>query len=338
MEANVKHKTMKAAIKAVATYLPEHIIYNHQIEERIHNNTIMKGNNMLERLFGSKTRRFASEEMQVSDLACAAAKKIIHANTDATIDLLIFAAASSDLIEPATANIVQHKLGLACPVMDVKNACNSFVSAIHVGSAFIESGIYNNVLIACGEKLSEVINYSPMSDAHLNRCISAFTLGDAGAAMLLGKSDRGKIVYQNFNSFGAHWDLCTVMGGGSLAYRNFDKYYFECDSKALRSIFQEKTGEVIFNALRETGWNINEIACIIPHQISSGTTSIVSKGLALPEDRFINIFSKYGNVAAATIPLALHEAITGGRLKTGEKLMLLGMAAGISLSVQLIEW
>lgn len=339
MEYNVKRKTMKVAIKAVAAHLPENIIYNHQVEERInYNSSVIKRNNILEKLFGSKTRRFAADEIQVSDLACEAAKKILQKHTDTPIDLLIFAAASSDLIEPATANIVQYKLGLTCPVMDVKNACNSFVSAIHVASAFIEAGIYNNVLIACGEKLSEVINYNPRNEEDLNKCISGFSLGDAGAAMLLGRSDKSRIVYQHFNSFGEYWDMCTVKGGGSLAYRNFDKYYFECDSKELKNIFQKKTRKVILAALEKVGWSIEEIDCVIPHQISASTISIVSKGLSLPEEKFINIFSKYGNVAAATIPIALHEAIAEGRLNRGDKLMLLGMAAGVSLSVQLIEW
>lgn len=327
------------AIRSVAAYLPENIVHNHQIEEKIsYNNALIKKTNILERLFGSRTRRFAATHTQVSDLACAAANRILSENPGTPIDLLIFAAASSDLIEPATANIIQAKLGLRCPVMDIKNACNSFMSAMHVATAFIDSGVYNHVLIVCGEKLSEVINYDPVDDEHLNRCLSGYSLGDAGAAMLLGKSERRRIIYQHFASLGEHWDLCTVKGGGSMAYREYDKYFFECDSKKLKDIFQNKTGAFIFDALQKVNWDINDISCIIPHQITSGTVSTVSRGLSLPESRFVNIFSKYGNIAAATIPVALHEAMTEGRLKTGDKLMLLGMAAGVSFSIQLIEW
>lgn len=222
--------------------------------------------------------------------------------------------------------------------MDVKNACNSFVSGIQVASAFIEAGIYNHVLIVCGEKLSEVINYTPKDSAHLKRCISGYTLGDAGAAMLIGKNDGSKISYQKFKSWGEHWQLCTVKGGGSLAYRDFDSYYFESDSGELLKIFEQEGPKFVHECLTEAGWKPEDLNCVVSHQISSATSSQIAKNIGIPESLFINTFSNYGNTAAATIPLALNDAIIEGKLKKGNKLMLLGLAAGISLSVQLIEW
>ncbi len=276
--------------------------------------------------------------MQVSDIASEAAKKIIAANKDTIIDLLIFAAASSDLIEPATANIIQAKLGLTCPVMDIKNACNSFVSAIQVASAFIESDMYSNVLIVCGEKLGEVINYTPHNSDHLKRCISGYTLGDAGAAMLIGKTGGSEIVYQKFKSWGEYWQLCTVEGGGSLAYRDDDKYYFQSDSRALQKIFETEGPAFVGECLNEAGWKREDIDCVVCHQISSGTTRQIAGYIGISEGRFVNTFAKYGNTAAATIPLALNEAMMEGTLRKGDKLMLLGLAAGVSLSVQLVKW
>ncbi len=328
----------KTTIKSVAVYLPEAVVYNHQIEKKISIDGTNVERSLLEKLFGSKTRRFAGTEMQVSDLACKAAKKIVQ-KQDVPIDLLIFAAASSDLIEPATANIVQAKLGLNCPVMDIKNACNSFVSAIHVASAFIESGVYHNVLIVCGEKLSEVINYNPRSNQHLMRCLAGYSLGDAGAAMLIGRNGSGgKIVYQKFNSWGEYWNLCTIEGGGSLAYRDYDKYFFECDTRHLRTAFFDKMALFVAQCLAEANWEIPQIDCVVSHQISKSTTVQMATYLKIPTDKFVTTFSRYGNTAAATIPLALHEAIAERKLKKGDKVMLLGLAAGISLSVQLIEW
>ncbi len=327
----------KATIKSVAVYLPEGVVYNHQVEKRINIGGTMIEHRILERLFGSKTRRFAETEMQVSDLACKAAKKIVQ-KQNVPIDLLIFAAASSDLIEPATANIVQAKLDLNCPVMDIKNACNSFVSAIQVASAFVESRVYQNVLIVCGEKLSEVINYNPKNNQHLMKCLAGYSLGDAGAAMLIGNDSGSKIVYQKFNSWGEYWNLCTIEGGGSLAYRDYDKYFFECDAKHLRSVFFDKIALFVAQCLAEANWDIPQIDCVVSHQVSENTTAQMAAYLKIPADKFITTFSKYGNTAAATIPLALNEAIVEKKLKKGDKVMLLGLAAGISLSVQLIEW
>ncbi len=133
----------KAAIKDIAIYLPPAIVSNEEIEGKIRLDGKMMEAGFLGKLLGCHTRHFAADNTQVSDLATEAGKKIIGIHKETAIDLLIFAAASSDLTEPATANIIQHKLGLTCPVMDIKNACNSFVSAIHVASAYIEAGIYD---------------------------------------------------------------------------------------------------------------------------------------------------------------------------------------------------
>jgi acyl-CoA:acyl-CoA alkyltransferase len=327
----------KASIKYVSTYLPENVVFNQQIEDKITLNGKGINYGLLEKLFGSKTRRVASDGTQVSDLASEAGRLVISANKDVVIDLLIFAAASSDLIEPATANIIQAKLGLTCPVMDIKNACNSFVSAIQVSSAFIESRMYENILIVCGEKLGEVINYSPLNSEDFKRHISGYSLGDAGAAMLIG-SGGSDIIFQRFRTWGEHWRLCTVEGGGSMAYRDDSKYYFQSDSARLKEIFQGQAPEFLNTCLCEAGWKRGDIDCVVSHQISSTTTDQIARCIGIPASKFVNTFAKYGNTAAATIPLALHEAIEMGKLKKGDRLMLLGLGAGVSLSVQLVEW
>jgi 3-oxoacyl-(acyl-carrier-protein) synthase III len=333
-----KCEAMKtASIKYVSAYLPENVVFNQQIEDKISLNGKGINHGLLEKLFGSYTRRVASDGTQVSDLASEAGRVVISANKDVVIDLLIFAAASSDLIEPATANIVQAKLGLTCPVMDIKNACNSFVSAIQVSSAFIESGMYENILIVCGEKLGEVINYSPLNNEDFKRYISGYSLGDAGAAMLVGTGG-SDIIYQKFRTWGEHWRLCTVEGGGSMAYRDDSKYYFQSDSGRLKTIFRDQAPEFLNECLNEAGWKRGDIDCVVSHQISSTTTDQIAGCIGIPASKFVNTFAKYGNTAAATIPLALNEAIEIGKLKKGDRLVLLGLGAGVSLSVQLVEW
>jgi acyl-CoA:acyl-CoA alkyltransferase len=338
MAAESKSVTTKVGIKALAVHLPEHVVHNHEIIKRINYHNPAIHNGALERLLGVKTRHFAGHEIQASDLACEAAKKILQNNKGLKVDLLIFAAASSDLIEPATANIVQTKLGLTCPVLDIKNACSSFVSAMHVASAFIDSGVYENVLIVNGEKLSEVINFNPRNDDHLLRCLAGYGLGDAGAAMLLGRHGSARIVYQKFNTWGEHWNLCTVEGGGSMAFRDPEKYFFESDSRELRNVFISKIPDFVTECFNEAGWKLEEIDCLITHQVSSSTITEIATGLGIPLEKCINTFNRYGNTAAATIPIALHEAVTDSRIKTGHKVCILGLAAGVSLSVQLIEW
>lgn len=338
MGAKGKNLGNKAAIKAIAVEVPSNLIKTSEVVSRIYYQNPVVQNGSLERYLGNGTRFYADEATQVSDLASEAARRILNQNPGLQIDLLIFAAASSDLIEPATANIIQTKLGVVCPVMDIKNACNSFTSAMQVASAFIENGVYQNVLIVNGEKLSEVINFNPKSDQQLDRSLAAYGLGDAGAAMLMGRSEDRQIVYQKFCSWGEHWDVCTVEGGGSRAFRKPEKYYFESDSRALRKVFLQKIPSFIYESLKEANWEANTIDCLISHQVSATTTTDIAACLGIPFDRCINTFSKYGNTAAATIPLALHEALESGRIQKGNRVCIMGLAAGVSLSVQLIEW
>jgi acyl-CoA:acyl-CoA alkyltransferase len=328
---------MKVFIRALDVYLPEQVISNQDIESMIHFNGSRIESGLIGKVFGIHTRRFAGDNIQVSDLACIAAKKILKKQHH-QIDLLIFAAASSDLTEPATANIVQTKLGLSCPVMDIKNACNSVVSAIHVASAYIKAGIYRNILIVSGEKLSMVINFKPRDAIHLCQCFSGYSLGDAGAALIVGAENGSEIVYQRFGSWGQYWSLCTVEGGGSMYFRSPEKYYFEGKTREMKDVFLEKGISFINDCFAEAGWTKDEVDCVITHQVAGSIPALIAKGIEMPLEKFTNPFHKFGNTAATSIPLALNDAIEENRIRKGDKVMVLGLAAGISISVQFIIW
>lgn len=337
MEQSAQNKNLKAGIAALAVCLPENIVSNATVEAGITGYCGPLPSGILERLFGIQSRRYAAAGVQVSDMAADAARQVLE-SYPCKVDLLIFAAASSDLIEPATANIVQSKLGLQCAVMDIKNACNSAVSAIQTASAFIESGMYQHVLVVVGEKLSEVINFAPANDKQLSRSLAAYSLGDAGAAVLLSANAPKKIVYQSFMSYGAHWSLCTVEGGGSMAIHDPGKYYFEGDPAALRKAFGLYVSDFVEQSFEQSGWARESIDWVITHQVSAGMPLMLAQGLGMAPEKFVNTFRQYGNTAAASIPLALYEAGQSGKLREGDRVMLLGLAAGISMSVQMIQW
>ena len=152
---------MRPQISHINSYLPSSVVGNAEIENQVNSRGVILPPNSIERLFGIKERRYASDGQQTSDLAAIAAMPIVEAIGRENIDCLIFGSACSDLLEPATANIVQQKLGLQCPVFDIKNACNSFVNAIQVASAFVESGVYKRVLVVNGEILHHAIQLHP---------------------------------------------------------------------------------------------------------------------------------------------------------------------------------
>src|SRR5688572_30365673 len=148
---------IRARISAVNSYVPQNRVCNSALLRYVTASFPLPNPEILKRMCGIRTRHFAAADEQVSDMAVSAAQCIVKSVGADQIDLLLFASACSDLIEPATSNIVQHKLGLRCPAMDIKNACNSFVSAIQIAAALIENGTYRRVLIVNGEKLSDAM-------------------------------------------------------------------------------------------------------------------------------------------------------------------------------------
>lgn len=325
----------KTKITALSTYLPERVVHNREIEDRIH----FLAPGTLHRLFGSETRRFAAKEQQVSDLACLAARPIVEQIGAGNIGYLIFASACADLIEPATGNIVQHKLRLRCPVMDVKNACNSFTSGIMVASSLILAGICDNILVVNGEKLSDAIRFDFLDEGQLLRHLAAFSLGDAGAAALVSATDDDSgLYYQKFLTRGEHWELCTIKGGGSLHPHEADKNYFEGQTAALKGVLSDTARSFLQQCMIESGWKINDIQHFITHQVSVGTTRLIAKLADAQMDTVEEIFHIYGNTAAASIPLAMHERMKRGEVQKGDKVAWVGLAAGVSVSVQLMIW
>lgn len=329
---------VRARIAAVGAYFPSRVVDNEELLSTLTASFRLPGPDVLQRIFGIRTRHVAEPDEQVSDLAAAAARPMVDAVGRNDIDLLLFAAACADLIEPATANIVQQKLGLRCPALDIKNACNSFVSAMQVAAAFIEAGTYRRVLIASGEKLSDALRRQFDDEQQFQESLAALTLGDAGAAMLLepcDQPDRG-IIFQRFASFGAHWKLCTIQGGGSLHPRDMDAYYFRGQTAALRSVIENEATAMWQACQPELGWSADEIAWVFTHQVSDGTRRAVIDLIGVPPERCVDLFPARGNIAAAAIPACM--AAVHDRLRPGDKLLLVGLAAGIALSYQAVVW
>jgi acyl-CoA:acyl-CoA alkyltransferase len=203
----------------------------------------------------------------------------------------------------------------------------------------IQSGQYQNVLIVNGEKLQDAIKFEIANPDDLRKHLAAYTLGDAGAAVLLKPSpDESGIVYQKFKTSGQFWDLCTVPGGGSMHPHTHDFNYFEGKTGEMQSIFLSEFGDLFTDCFRDTGWHVSDIKHFFMHQVSLDTFDAVAKHCQLPRERFIHSFTKYGNIAAATIPVNLHEAVEAGHVQKGDKLMFIGLGAGISIGLQLVIW
>jgi 3-oxoacyl-(acyl-carrier-protein) synthase III len=336
---------ISARIAAVGRYLPVDTVSSAEVEHRVSHRS---GNvhlpiGTLELLTGVASRHYARDDEASSDLAVQAARRAIEAAAvdPGEIDLLIFAAASHDVAEPATANIVQAKLGCgAASVLDVKNACNSFLNALDIAAAYVESGRFRCVLIASGEKLSPTICWELDDRRALRTRLPALTLGDgAGSCVVVGGQSTGsRILKGGFTSDGSAWRASTVLSGGTLMWGDVTHRFFECNSAQLERLACEHLPPLVTQVLSQVGWSLNDLDLIVPHQVSLGVIERICSAVGIDSDRCVVTLRDFGNMAAASIPVALSVANDDGRLSRGMRVLLVGGAAGFSGAVVPLIW
>ena len=326
---------------------------------------------MVSRLTGVQQVHVLPDDWNASDLAVAASLTLLAAQglEVADVDLLIFASASQDMVEPATSHIVAAKLGVRAPVMDVKNACNSVLNALEVAEALVATGRYATVLVACGEAPSRAVRWDVPDRATYLLSAPGYTMSDAGAAVLVQRapghgegsgptdgcpaeaadrlgpahgtcacSDRPRgILASAFGAESSHWDVGMLPGGGTAFPRDLDRTYFEIDGSRLRDAFLALGPGVILDALVRAGLTWDDVALVAVHQVAVAYLADVHEALGLPEDRTIVTVAEHGNVASATLPLQLVTALESGRVGPGDVVLLVGLAGGISIGAMAVR-
>jgi 3-oxoacyl-[acyl-carrier-protein] synthase-3 len=332
----------RARLVGAAVHLPGARVANAVLERRVaaQSDGFVPPGDLVRRLTGATARYLMPDDWQASDLAVAAVGKLL-ADTGSMIDdvdLLLFASASQDLCEPATAHIVAAKLGARCPVMDVKNACNSVLNAVELADALITSGRYQRILIACGESPSRAIRWRVDGLAQYLSAFAGYTMSDAGAA-LLWESHEGDagLLHCAFTANSTVWSAGVLPGGGSMHPRDPERTYFELDGTALRRAFESLGPELPLSVLRRLGISWDDCAIVGVHQVSMDYLEIFRERLSIPADRLVVTLPTDGNLASATLPLQLVRATEEGRCRPGDLVALVGMAGGISLGMAVIR-
>ncbi len=318
---------MKARITGVATYLPQRTMTSAEVERRIEGYTPHRG--VVERLTGIRSRHVADDDQQASDLAVEAARRLDHADAD----LLIFASASQDMVEPATAHIVAAKLGLSCPVFDVKNACNSVLNGIQVAEALVLTGAHRKVLVCSGEVPSRAIRWRVRDHAQFVDSFAGYTLSDSGAAVLVTADEERGIFYREFSADSTAWAIGTLPGGGSAHPRDPEYSYFRGDGRRLKEAFELVGPDIFLNALKRTGLGWDDFAVVAVHQVAVPYLDYLAQALDIPRDRLVVTLPEHGNCASTTLPLQLAL----GGWEPGDRVALLGLGGGISTGVMLAE-
>ena len=330
-------------LAGVAVYLPPDRRSSSEVEQRVASLSprVAVPSGIIELMTGIRSRRVAADGVNASDLAAEAARRVLERTGVAVseVDLLIYASVSQDLLEPATANLVQEKVGTACPVFDIKNACNSFLNAVQVGEALIQNGTYRTVLITVGEMPSRCIKWSVEDREDFKLSFPGYTLGDAGAAALLrpARHSRG-IFYRSFLTASRFWSLGIIPGGGSMHPRGDEWSYIRGDGTLLKGAFSEVGPDLLLDALRETGTTCADYDRVLVHQVSMPFIKSFLDVSGVPREKVVITLPDLGNMAAASLPVAFAMAEDRGEIVPGDRIMWIGLAGGISLGVMLMEY
>jgi 3-oxoacyl-[acyl-carrier-protein] synthase III len=288
---------------------------------------------------GIKERRIAPKDKVGSDYACLAAKKAIEMAGISVldIDMIIYGSVCPDAPLPSTACILQDKLGAKnAAVMDLVAACSGFIYGLSIARALIMVGQVKTVLVIGSEVLSRFVNWEDR-----NTCV---LFGDgAGAAIVRGSKEPGGIINAYLKGDGSLAHLLQIPIGGAkipLDASNVchEDRYIRMEGPGVFKSAVKAMGEAATRILKICEIDAEDITLMIPHQANIRIIEATAKRIKLPMDRvYVNIH-KYGNTSAASIPIALDEAVREGRIKKGDKIMLVAFGAGFTWGATLIEW
>ncbi|HEX6506322.1 MAG TPA: ketoacyl-ACP synthase III, partial [Chloroflexota bacterium] len=315
---STRFRASRARLAAVGSYLPESIRTSAEIESLVaeRSNGYVPAPGIVEAMTGIRSRRVAADDQQCSDLAAHAARDALNrAGADlSNVDLLIFASAGQDLVEPATAVITASKLGLRCPAFDVKNACNSLLNGIDIAGALMAAGRCETALVVSGEVPSRCIRWRVADREDFRLSFAGYTFGDAGAAVLLSASDDGRgFVSGAFLTEPKHWNVGTLAGGGSMHPRGDEYSYFRGDGAQLGDAFAQLGTAVLDQALLSMGTDLDDWDVVLVHQVTVTMHRAFLRATGIDGARTVLLVDELGNCASASMALQLHRAFETGR-------------------------
>jgi 3-oxoacyl-[acyl-carrier-protein] synthase-3 len=327
-------KKFSAMITAVGMYFPDKV-YDNKYFESIVDTT----EEWILTRTGIKERRIL-EKGATSDLATSAALDLIknHNVKPEEIDCIIIATVTPDMFFPATACLVQERIGAVNAWgFDLEAACSGFLFAFQTGAALIESGNYKKVLVIGSDKMSSIVDYSDR-----NTCI---LFGDGAAAVLIEPTENKNLGLQDsiLRVDGSGEAALHMKGGGSLnppSKSTIDKkmHYLYQDGKAVFKVAVKGMADVSYELMQKNNLKAEDIAYLVPHQANMRIIGATAERMGLTMDKVMVNIDRYGNTTAATIPSCLVEFYRNGKIKKGDKLILSAFGAGYTWGASYIVW
>jgi 3-oxoacyl-[acyl-carrier-protein] synthase-3 len=322
------------SIIGTGSYVPEKILTNADLEKMVETS-----DEWITTRTGIKERHIAAANEYTSDLAAQAALRAMKMAgvTASQIDLIIVASITPDMPFPSTACLVQQKIGARhIPSFDIEAACSGYLYALEIGQHFIASHAFETVLVIGAEKLSAITNWKDR-----NTCV---LFGDgAGAAILQHRADAHGLLTTVLGADGSKAGLLSMPGGGSRCPATAQSvadglHFLRMDGKETFKNAVQAMCHAAKEALRRCELDITQIKCVIPHQANRRIIDAVGERLGTtPEQLFINLH-KYGNTSAASVAIALDEAVRSGKIQRGDLILVVAFGAGLTWGAAIIEW
>ena len=323
--------TVTTRITGTGSYLPPRRVTNQELVADLASRGIESSHEWIVERTGIHARHFAAPDVAASDLAVPAARAAIEAAglQPADIDLLIVATSTPDMVFPATAAIVQHKLGMAgCPVFDMQAVCSGFIYGLTVADAMIRAGNARRALVIGAEVFSRLLDFNDRTTCVL--------FGDGAGAVVLEASEEPGILATDLHADGKHVGILCVPGHVSCGQVLGDPL-LKMDGQAVFKLavgVLEKSARAV---LDKAGMQETDIDWLIPHQANIRIMQGTARKLHLPPEKLVVTVHDHGNTSAASIPLALDHAVRAGQVKPGQTLLLEGVGGGFTWGAVLLK-
>ena len=326
----------KIGIKGTGSYVPDRVVPNSYFEK-----TVNTTNEWIVTRTGIQTRRMIKPGQALSDMATPASERALEMAeiSPEKLDMIIVGTSSADMLTPSAACILQHRLGSQNAVaFDVNAACPGFIYSLGIAQKFMQDGSHRHVLVVGGEVISNRIDYTDRTTCVL--------FGDGAGAVVLGHSNRngdGEILATTLQSDGNLWGLLNVPGGGSRhppshQMINAGLHYIKMQGN---EVFKHAVRTMVDSArktMESEGITSEEIDWFIPHQANMRIMEVVAERLEIPLEKVIVTVNKYGNTSAASIPVALDEAVRSGQIQRGDLILVNSFGAGFTWGAALFRF
>ena len=320
---------MYAKFTSIGAYVPPKILTNKDLEKIVDTN-----DEWITKRTGIKTRHIVENEV-TSDLAYKAALDALKnaSMNPQDIDMIIVATITPDYFTmPSTACVVADKLGIVRPAVDISAACTGFIYALAHAKAFIQSGMYKNVLIIGAETLSKIVNWKDRTTCVL--------FGDGAGAAIISATENKKeaIIDIDINADGKYQDYLITPGRGVKYGCDTDRIYLEMKGNETFKVAVKTLSNSVHTILERNNLTGEDIDWFVPHQANYRIIDAVARNVKIPKEKCVLTVHKYGNTSSASIPMAINDMVKEGKIKKGDLMLLDAFGGGFTWGSALVPF